>query len=77
MDYELITDTSRTAALEEHKDTLGDCENEQEGAEKGEEHSGVTSEMKEAHIDNTVNMLFNAIDSLGKEEKQVIHFSKF
>jgi len=77
LDYELITETSRTAALEEHKDSMHDTEAEQEGADKGEEDSAVTAAMKEAHIDNTINMLANAIDSLGEEEKKVTNFSKF
>ena len=36
---------------------MHETEAEQEGGEKGEENSSVTMEMKEANIDNTVNML--------------------
>jgi hypothetical protein len=35
---------------------MHDTEQEQEGGDKGEQDSSINAEMKEAHIDNTVNM---------------------
>ena len=76
LDYELIDQKERDAALENHKDEVTNFKTGGENDEKGDENATLNQELIDAKIEQTQNMFLNVLEKCEDYEK-VRYFIKY